>query len=863
MTLHWIDNSIQIGDFIYKSNSSFVDFELFIQSPHLWIGNLNFSEFVGDSIFRIKKPKKYSSLELFKVDCFLSPGKKQKQKNHDTVLQSIHKTVHLFLIKDSSAFETLATIIDKGVGIWQKSLISFFIVFKNNSKPFFQLRLVEALAPLLSGKLFVDLLEEVFFIQRKLDPEKGFHFNINRTNDEHYRSLIAYLKSAKENFDGKDHDKNEFIKILLLIIAEFGTAHPSRFIWSRSELVSWQLSKLTKSIHSTSQKAYYNLVKGFRSWIGKTTLLTVDPETGKEYNWENVITFDENVRINHKKILTKAISNTSLIRESVFLFSKKYLINLSDIPERGIWVSCLGNNKNKSVFRLLIKTRTFGAHNLVVNLNEGRVREFIDEETRWLIIMSSSMYNKPLVENFGGYWPEYNLFSEEYIQEETLETYLDRNRNDIIDKSKVDRWQMRWLHFIWSGIQAYQEFWSRTDYKLSIQPPCPSNLVIPKHDYKLGTNIISISKRKNIHSISEHFLSLYTDFIIRTEKKYPGLQHMSDWEVIFTATIQALKVKEGVIVLNRLKNDLLNSPSAKKCRIVGLTGERIKQFLDDVHDYGVLTKPVVFASLRYERWLDLNPKATLNAKASMLKELYKDYDLDNLLDEYPETRVRFFMMTCFKGKNIRLKKEFQLIIKDLRDRKLSPWDIQKRITKIQEMISLDDNEKFFLARMLFPHIDSADYVELVTTSKGNTSLLNLVYQVEGKDGKLYQLRPAFYPKEISSFHTLLTQSLLNVTFSSEHEFLFAFNNQNRLVGGIFWKNIDNDSIYLEWVAIRKKYQKIGLGRHLMNDLFKRMEHKNIKIVNVGFYAEKFFSRYGFKIDKKYGGMILKLTNHSI
>ena len=141
----------------------------------------------------------------------------------------------------------------------------------------------------------------------------------------------------------------------------------------------------------------------------------------------------------------------------------------------------------------------------------------------------------------------------------------------------------------------------------------------------------------------------------------------------------SIKGQGGVIVLNRLKNDLLNSPSVKKCRIVGLTGERIKQFLDDVHDYGVLTKPVVFASLRYERWLDLNPKATLNAKASMLKELYKDYDLDNLLNEYPETRVRFFMMTCFKTKNLKLNKEFQFIIKDLRNQKLSPWDIQKRL----------------------------------------------------------------------------------------------------------------------------------------------------------------------------------------
>ncbi|GIR89324.1 MAG: hypothetical protein CM15mP87_08160 [Candidatus Neomarinimicrobiota bacterium] len=103
---------------------------------------------------------------------------------------------------------------------------------------------------------------------------------------------------------------------------------------------------------------------------------------------------------------------------------------------------------------MLIKTRTFGIHNLVVNINEGWESEFIDEETKWLIIMSSGMSTKPLVENFGGYWPEYNLFSEEYIQEETLETYLDRNKKDINDKSKIDRWQMRWLHFIWSGVQA-------------------------------------------------------------------------------------------------------------------------------------------------------------------------------------------------------------------------------------------------------------------------------------------------------------------------------------------------------------------------------------------------------------------------
>tara|TARA_Y100000768_G_scaffold243101_1_gene184213 strand:- start:140 stop:739 length:600 start_codon:yes stop_codon:yes gene_type:complete len=199
-----------------------------------------------------------------------------------------------------------------------------------------------------------------------------------------------------------------------------------------------------------------------------------------------------------------------------------------------------------------------------------------------------------------------------------------------------------------------------------------------------------------------------------------------------------------------------------------------------------------------------------------------------------------------------------MIIKDLREQILSPWDLQDRISEIQERIPLDEDEKFFLARMLFPNIDSADYVELITTSKGDRSLLNLVYQVECKDEKLYQLRPPFLPKEITSFHSLLTESLLTVTFTSDHEFLFAFNNRNRLVGGLFWKNTGEKSIYLEWVAIRKKYQKIGLSKLLVNDLFKRMEHKNIQTITVGFYAENFFSKYGFRIDKKYGGMVKRL-----
>jgi hypothetical protein len=554
----------------------------------------------------------------------------------------------------------------------------------------------------------------------------------------------------------------------------------------------------------------------------------------------------------------EAINETSMIRESIFLLSSNCIVGLNDIPQNSLWVSHLGSRNNKSVFRILVRTRTLGTHNLVVNLNDGWDRNFLEEEIKWLIIMGSGFKDKPLVENFGGYWPEYQLYTEEYIHGETLTAYLDRNRDDILDESKVDRWQMRWLHFIWNGVQAYQDFWNRTEFKLSIQPPSPSNLVIPQHDYSTGTRLISISGRKPTESIAEHFLSLYTDYIVRTEKKYPGLKHMSDWEVIFTATLQAVKMKRGKKILNQLKMDLNQRTLRMKFESMGCTVDRIDRFLDDIEKFGVLTKPVVFASLRFERWLDLNPQATLKARASILQELYQDYDLDSLMEEYPETRVRFFMMTCFKENNPNLLSEFQSIILSMRDGLLSPWNLQERITQIQTNIILSEEEKFYLARMLFPHVDAADYVELVTTTHGEDNRLNLVFQTEGMDGHIYQIRPPFLPKEIGQFHSLLSESSLSGTFTAQHDFLLLFNSRNRMVGGLYWKNMENNRIHLEWVAVREKYRNISLSNRLMDDFYKRMKHRGVDIITVGFYVEKFFFRQGFEINKQYGGLVKRL-----
>ncbi len=858
--LIWEKNQIFLGDFQYNIDSDILDIGALIQSPVLWVGNIPFSDFTGDIIFRLKDIEPYSAMKI-KFGTFSSIDKNTKTLNYhsrDNLLRQLHITIRKFLRSDESFYESLVKIVDSDNQNWSGVILESCLAHQMHPDIKFRHKLIESIGPMMSGEFFINQIKSIYSEIINYNSSSSFSFDIRRTTDDHYKSLIQYLKDAHASIDVLERKEINFIQILLLMVSDFGVYHPTRYIWARSELIWWQVSDVPKPLYSTAQKAYYALTNGFRDWIGPSTKLTVDQEKGREYGWKDVIVFDENVHSNFQALIKKAIEETSLIRESVFLLCSNCLIQLQDIPDKGIWITRFGSEYGKNVFRVLIRTRRQGTHNMLLNINTNLDREFIEEEVKWLITMGSGFKDKPLVENFGGYWPEYNLYTEEFISEETVTEFLERNRSEIINENKKDRWQMRWLHYIWNGIQAYQEFWSRTNLKYIIQPPNTDNLIIPRHDYATGTRITSITTRKKIESLSDYFIDLFTEYIEKSEKNYIGLKRMSDWEVIFTATIQALKVKKGEIVLKRLEKELKIRKVKKQYKQLNCDDKRIARYLEELEKFGVLTKPVVFASLRFQRWLDLNPKATKQARASILQELYQDYRLDDLLEEYPETRVRFFMMTCFKDAGDKLITAFQNIIKLLRNRDINPFNIHDYVQEMQENIDLTDDHKFFLARMLFPHVSSADYVELVPVSLGEDEQLNLVFQTEAKNGQIYHIRPPFHPKEIAKFHSLLSEALLASTFTHQHEFLLLFNFRNRLAGGLYWKNVASDRVHLEWVVINEQNQNLSLSQRLLSEYYERMRFQGIKIITVGFYLENFFYKQGFLIDEHYGGLVKKL-----
>ncbi|MCK7528707.1 MAG: hypothetical protein MZV64_69690, partial [Ignavibacteriales bacterium] len=66
----------------------------------------------------------------------------------------------------------------------------------------------------------------------------------------------------------------------------------------------------------------------FIVWLGENQRVAVDPETGEEYRWEDVLIFDQAISEKDQAHLKKAISEKQIIREAIFLISGSVLISL-------------------------------------------------------------------------------------------------------------------------------------------------------------------------------------------------------------------------------------------------------------------------------------------------------------------------------------------------------------------------------------------------------------------------------------------------------------------------------------------------------------------------------------------------------
>ena len=131
--------------------------------------------------------------------------------------------------------------------------------------------------------------------------------------------------------------------------------------------------------------------------------------------------------------------------------------------------------------------------------------------------------------------------------------------------------------------------------------------------------------------------------------------------------------------------------------------------------------------------------------------------------------------------------------------------------EINKKIKLSSDEEYFITRLLFEHIDAEGIGKEFVWDSGSEGKLELISAITDNYGENHQIRQPAHPKEIARFQTLLLNSNLTAVFNQNHDFLFIFNSNNQIIGGVYCIKTDEKTAYLERIVVSPKYRKRNLS----------------------------------------------------
>jgi long-chain acyl-CoA synthetase len=830
-----------------------------LSTPRLWLGNTELTAFAPlDGDQRVRKRRRaldilwHAQIEPAPLD---DAGRARVQalaRTAEADLDGLHDAAALLSSTDSGealvAVRALEHVLESAEGDVAEEARRVLHRAAHHDHPdvvrrAFQVLSVHTPAPRFQAMLrrFLDAREDLF------DDETTAVLVEHGLGAEQVGTIIDELLECASGGD-------EGIALGLVgFLSAYGAQRPVSYRPIRGALTRVAMPATPNGLRLAARHGLDRMVDGFRSFLGQPSRIAVDPETGFEYRWEDVVTFADDVDEDSRETLMAAVKGTPMLREGVFLFSGGTMLRLSDILPSGVWIRLLGAAHGRSVFRIAVKTRSREQYDLAVNLSRNLDPDEAIEEIDWLVLCSDGRRSSPLVEIFGGFWPEFGLWTEEFIAGDTLDRGLRRLSRRAADADRLAGW---WPFAAWSALAAYLDFWNRTDRLLVVADPSPANVIVPMHDYHTGARLVSIASRRPCACPADALITLSQDFIQVIEREHPALEGLAHWEHIASALLEVVGEAEGRRVLGEILDD---PPETLGDR----AADEIRRFLESVERRGFLPRRLFFAAKRYRRWRHLNADATAHACGATLQELYTTYGLESLSQSYPETRARFFRETVFRDAGDDLVSGLESIISRLRTGEIGRDDLSAAVADLRAHLDLAEEADYFLARLSFPHLRPDDEAQFVAATAGGSHQSEMVVTVEDSEGDQYSIRHAISPKEVGRLHHLFLAARLGVQFRPEHRYLVAVNDRGSLLGGLFYEvQPEARTAHMDKVVVGERFQGRGIAAALLAELMNRLRTAGIETVTTGFFRPQFFYRFGFTVERRYAGLVRRLDETS-
>ena len=857
------DDAVRIGSALYRPTRRAIDLGHLLSNPRLWLGNEELVDFAPlAAAQRDSRRRRSGSAEWIRhtgtrrVDEAERSAAPELLRRHEVENEDLHRAALLLAADDDDDAVVAVKALDHFLHIEDSAVTdqTLEILRRAAELPSVAVRrrafqvLATAELPAMYRRMLLRFLDR----GKNLVDSETISVLIDR--DLSSEQIDAFIDEAEERCERSPTGIDPELPALCEFLSSYGATHPTQYRRLRGFFTRAVMVADHEEARDMAADGKRRLAKGFRGWLGSPARVAVDPETGLEYRWEDVVAFSDEVDDETRQRLLDALRTTPIIREASFLFGgTPKVVHLDDILPGGVWIRHLGSSHGKSVFRIAIRTRVREQLDLALNLNRELPAEDAREEINWLIVCSEGRGLGPLVEVFGGSWPEHDLWTEEFIPGETLDHAVKRLARRHEDPERVTGW---WPFAAWAALSAYIDFWNRTGRRLVVADPTPANVIVPMHDYHTGARLVSISSRAPFDSLPTMLRSFRRIFVEPVEANHPELAGLAGWDILFSSVLEIIGEQEGAAQLRAI----LENASSEDREMV----ERLEVFLESVGRRGFLPRRLFFAAKRFRRWDRLNPDATLSARARTLHEIFETYDVGELRAAYPEARARFFRETVFRNASEVLAHGLETVISRLRSGELAPDELSAAVADLRAHLSLEADEDFFLARLSYPYLRPEDEVQYVAAAAGGIQQSEMVVTVEDGDGNPYRIRHALSAKEIGRLHRLFLTAKLQVQFRPEHRFLVAISERGDLIGGLFYEEQpEASSAHMEKIVVAEGFTSRGIASALIEELRNRLRTAGRRSLTTGFFRPQFFYRMGFTVERRYAGLVQSLVEDEV
>lgn len=864
------DDIFRIGNYNYRINAPYIDMQQIISDPGFWVGNKQLTEFTGNSVSQwARKTDNSTDITIKSIAEQINIGKKQKEQFSklfeaaEFSLGGIHLAYQLIIsggIDDKDeAFQYFEKILENETNHLYNLAFNLAshpnIIYNTDSKrQLFRICIRGA-----EGDKYKEIFTEFITDNEFLTPELITSLVEQSKSAAHLYLVEEFIEAETEKNSNLEKFGNTLLPSLFNLLSEYGIKHPVTYRGIRSFLMRHMIFSEHKESRSLAEETLIKLRSGFREWLGMNQVVAVDQETEQEYGWEDVLTFEEGIDAEDRLRIKNTLIKKPVLREAIFFFSNGIILRLDQILPGGIWISLLESKYEKSIYRLTVQTRFQGAFDITFHLNKNIPPSVVKEEIKWLIVAGTNPEGERLLPHFGGFWEEYDMWTEEFVPRDSVAKFLDKSmkRKEEVQHQRLG---YLWPYFVWNASSAYMNFWKLTNYQIQLANPLPNNITIPTHDYQTGTLLYSVSQRTASTSVAAFFNNFFDLFVNQTVAQFEFLANESIWNYIFSGVIEAVGEKRGIEIISDFIDELSRS---KKDKVKKVIIDKANSFVESVARSGFIPSKLFFAIKRFIRWYKLNKEADLNARASMLYELYETYRLFELEMEYPATRAQFFLQTAFANSSSELKKALNEIASKQFSNEIKTEEMQTLYSELHTQFKLNKEEEFFLTRLSYPHLKPSDTAELIKLETGSAAASNLVVQMTDETGIPFLIRNPISPKEISRLHNLYLESNLMVNFRPEHNFLVALSERGYIIGGLYYIRTDEKTAHMEKIVVSNRYRRKGISEGLMNELFNRLRSEHYSFVTTGFFRPEYFYRFGFKIEKKYSGLVKDLSEFEV